>query len=65
LARLESRAELAGNHAAGLVDLHNPGAAKKLDIVVHGALDNARAEAQPPRVSMVCELFPHGAQGLA
>ena len=39
LAGLELRAELARDHAAGLVDLHDPRAAHEVEVVVHRALD--------------------------
>ena len=34
LVRLELRAELAGDHAAALVDLHDPRAAEEVDVLV-------------------------------
>lgn len=61
LARLEPRAELAGNDAAALIHVYDPCAAKELEIVVDGVMHDAWAEAEAPSVGIVRELLPHGA----
>jgi len=65
LARLELRAEFTRDHAARLVDFHDPRAAKKLEVLVEDALGDVGAEAELLRVRVVREGLAHEAQILA
>src|ERR1051325_8064987 len=65
MARLELRAELARDHATRLIDLHNPRAAKKLEVFIEYSLGNVGPEPESPRVRVVRQRFAHETQVLA
>src|SRR5579885_2069768 len=65
LIRFELRRKLARDHAAALVDLHDPCAAQEIEIAVDGALDDIGTEAESPRIRVECEWFAGDTEILA
>src|SRR4051812_37817224 len=65
LVRFELGAELARDHPAALVDLHDPCAAHEIEVVVDRALDDLRTESEPPGVGVASEWFSQQAEVFA
>src|SRR5437763_301791 len=57
VAGLELRAEFAGGDAARFIDLPDPSASEKIEVVVHRPLDDVGPEAEPPRVGVASQGF--------
>src|SRR6185437_5118641 len=65
LVRFQLGAELAGDHAAGLVHLHDPRAAQKVDVVVQCSLGHVGSEPELPRSRVARQRFAKKTEILA
>ena len=48
-----------------LIDLHDPGASEKIEVVVHRPFDDVWSEAEPPRVGVASQRFSEKTEILA